>query len=105
MPKFIFKAKKGPKQIQEGSIEAESEEAVVEKLTAKGYIPVQIILAEEELLEKKGTSDSKNIRSKEKKSGKGIRGIYVTLFTEQFSSLVKSKVPLLEAVNILYEQT
>ena len=105
MAKFIFKAKKGPKQIEEGIIEAENEEAVQEKLAARGYIPVKIILAEKEPLKKKATFSVKNIKLKEKKLSKAIRGIHVTLFTEQFFSLVKSKLPILEAVNILYEQT
>jgi len=102
MRKFTYEAKKGPGELVKGVIEAESQSAAVDKLSQMGYIPIRVVAANEKSLNRRsniakqfsGLSLSKKIRSKE-----------LTIFTEQLASLLKSKVPLFEALRFLHEQT
>lgn len=102
MVKFTYEAKKGPVELVKGIIEAESQSAAVDKLSQMGYIPIRVVPAGEKSFNQRsniakqfsGLSLSKKIRSKE-----------LTIFTEQLASLLKSKVPLFEALRFLYQQT
>ena len=47
MPIFIYKAKKGPQEIVEGTVEAGSKEAAVSKVEQMGYVPIKLSLKEE----------------------------------------------------------
>ncbi len=102
MMKFIYEAKKGPVELVKGVIEAESQSAAVDKLSQMGYIPIRVVAAGEKSFNQRpniakqfsGLSLSKKIRSKE-----------LTIFTEQLASLLKSKVPLFEALRFLHQQT
>ena len=42
MPKFAYRAKKGPKDVLNGVIEATTEEAAIDQLSNEGLIPVSI---------------------------------------------------------------
>jgi type II secretory pathway component PulF len=42
MPIFHYKAKKGPEEVIEGKIDAQSEKEAIEKISAMGYLPVQL---------------------------------------------------------------
>ncbi len=105
MAKFNYEAKKGPKEIIKGTIEAENQNAAVDKLSQMGYVPTRLIPAGKESPREEfsGPDVTKQIRP----FGflKKVRAKDLTIFTEQLASLVKAKVPLLEAMNILYEQT
>ena len=98
MPKFIYKAKKGPGKIIEGAINAETRDNAITQLIAKGYVPIQV-------------KEEVSRRQKAKKTtfsfkfSKGVRSIDVTLFTQQLTSLIRSKVSLLESIGILLRQT
>ncbi len=98
MPRFIYKAKKGPGKIIEGTIDAETRDKAISQLIGKGYVPIQV------KEETKGRSKTKNPHSSFKFSSR-IRPIDVTLFTQQLTSLVRSKVSLLESIGILLRQT
>lgn len=108
MMKFSYKAKKGPKEIVEGILEGENQRQIVDKLTGMGYVPIRIVPAEKASSEK---APALQIHIKEAKGISGlklfrrVRAKEVTIFTEQLTSLVKSKVPLLEVMNVLSEQT
>jgi type II secretory pathway component PulF len=39
---YGYRAKKGPQDVVEGTIEAETEKDAVEKLSAMGYLPVRL---------------------------------------------------------------
>ena len=108
MPIFSFKAKKGPRQIIESNIEAESKEVAIAKIDQMGYVPISVTLQEKsptgavsERIKKKGARRP-TIRLK---LFERIRPRDITMFTEQLSSLLKAKVSLFEAINILSTQT
>lgn len=95
MPLFIYKAKKGPTEIIEGNIEAESESSALAKLYQLGYYPISI-----------------------SKEGEGARpsssALYLfrrvklhdlSIFTRQLSDLLDSGLTLHNALNVIYRQT
>jgi len=110
MGKFSYEAKKGPTELVKGIIEAESQSAAVDKLSQMGYIPIRVIPTKEKPSPKGAASPAKrtlpinggvsNLGPSKKISSKDL-----TIFTEQLSSLLKSRVPLFEAMSFLYEQT
>lgn len=101
MPKFNYEAKKGPKELVKGVIEAQTQRAAMDKLSRAGYMPIRIAPVEAKI--------SNHAPRVIKKTGRGrlfskIGGRDLTVFTEQLASLLKAKVPILEAMNVLYEQ-
>lgn len=96
MPLYSYKAKKGPKDLVEGTIEAESPQEIVTKLSQQGLFPVHIELVGE-------IKDKKTITVSSWFSKISVRDLNV--FTYQLSSLIKSGLPLLSALYIITEQT
>ena len=110
MGKFSYEAKKGPTELVKGIIEAESQSAAVDKLSQMGYIPIRVIPTKEKPSPKGAASPAKRtlpINGGVSNLGlpKKIGSKDLTIFTEQLSSLLKSRVPLFEAMSFLYEQT
>ena len=93
MAKFLYTAKSKPQEIVKGSIEAESEQDAINKITKKGYFPVTII-AEEKVLNKKDIFSFKKISPKD-----------IAVFTRQLSGLVESGVNIINSLNIISKQT
>ena len=80
MPKFTYKAKKGPSEIVQGEIDAESEDAALGKISVES-IPVRL-----------------RATTRVSYSDLGI-------FTRQFAILLRASVPLLRIFEILQFQT
>jgi len=95
MPRFFYKARKGPEKLEQGTIEAETESAAINKLTQMGYFPISVSLetgvAEEN---PKGAGLFKNIRHRD-----------LTTFTRQLSNLLESGLTLYRALTVLEQQT
>ncbi|MDP2939566.1 MAG: type II secretion system F family protein [Candidatus Omnitrophota bacterium] len=97
MAKFYYKAKKGPKDLIEGSIEAETKELALNKISKLGYFPIEV--KEERPPEKKlsgGLSFSlfKKVTSSD-----------ISIFTRQLADLLNSGIVVLRALEIIYNQT
>jgi type II secretory pathway component PulF len=101
MTSFICKVKKGPHQTIEKIITAESKEDALDKLSRQGYIPVRI----EEHKEKKVVSKKKKEKTAQNKVYKKVKSRDLTILTSQLASLVKAKVSIIEAINILHQQS
>lgn len=95
MPLFNICAKKGPKEIIEQFIEADTQDEAVARLIQEGYFPIRVKQVSE-LKETALTAGGLFSRVK-------IRDI--NIFTRQMASLIKSGVPLLRAINIIVDQT
>lgn len=95
MPIYTYRAKKGPEEIVEGTLEAQSEKEAIEKVSQLGYTPLRLSLggAAAEASGQALRSRSGNIRSRE-----------ITVFTRQLASLLKSGVPILSSLTIILEQ-
>ncbi len=104
MPKFSYEAKKGPKEVVRGTFEAESEDAVVEKLSQMGCVPIRVVALEAEFFKQKPVAQAPRKHTVRVGLWGKIHARDLTIFTEQLASLVKAKVPLLEAMGILVEQ-
>jgi len=91
---YRYRAKKGPQDIIEGRIEADSEREAVDKLSMMGYLPVQIN-EDKEPLKPLGVLVKQKAR---------VKPSEITIFSRQLASLLRSGVPILNALNIIKEQ-
>lgn len=96
MATYQYRAKKGPGEIVEGRLEAQSEGEALEKINQMGYLPIRIGKKEE---------PAAHIASTTIKSSSRIKSREITIFSRQLASLLKSGVPILKAVNIISEQS
>ena len=94
---YLFRAKKGPQEIIEGTIEADSEKEAIEKVAAMGYLPVRIE-------EKSSALGSAGAVAVEVTIGR-ISSREITVFSRELASLLKAGVPILRAINVILEQT
>lgn len=96
MPRYLYKAKKGPEEVLEGSIEADSENAAINKLMESGCYPISV--REETAVSDEKSEEiflfSKRIKTKD-----------LADFTRQLSELLDSGLALFDALNILENQT
>ena len=103
MPKYFYKAKKGPEEIIEGEIEAETPDQVVRILDQKGLSPVNIVEKGE------GVSPDQKERDGQRRepalSHRKVRAKDIDAFTWQLASLVKASVPILRSLTLISQQT
>jgi type II secretory pathway component PulF len=97
MKNYNYRAKKGLQEIVSGTIEAASEKEAIEKISALGYLPMH-------LEESKSSQRISPISVAHKPHGR-ISSSQITIFSRQLSSLLKSGVPILTAINIIREQS
>jgi len=91
MVKFVYKVKDGVRTVT-GEIEAQTESSAIRELERRGYLPVKV----EEVSKHQGVKVSKI---------KGISSRDINTFTRQLASLIKSKVQLVKALEILSRET
>jgi len=103
MPKFAYKAKKGPEEIVEGELEAENSDQVVRRLDELGLSPVSIV--EKEGGAAPSSTDPSGQRSIPAVRSRKIRSKDIDAFTWQLASLVKASVPILRALSLISQQT
>jgi len=99
--RYIYKAKKGPGEIVEGTISAMSQDAAVSRLIEQGLVPIQVVE------ERKGPSGKTPRGGREaSKAVRKIRpsGDSLYIFTKQLKVLLKSQVPILNSLYILEDQ-
>ena len=99
MPTYNYKAKKGPEELIEGRVDAQSEKEAIEKISAMGYLPVQ-------LRQESGQAAAAGAPAEAGEQNKvRIPGRVITLATRQLASLLKAGVPILRALAIISEQS
>ena len=97
--KFAYKAKKGLDEIVEGTLDAQNEDQALGSLTDQGLFPVSLQKFEP-------AGEGPHAPSLPVKlSKKEIRSKDILLFTQNLLMLMRSKVPLLSALNTIYEQS
>lgn len=95
MPKFIYEAKKSPKDIVKGTLIADSKNAAIQKIGQMGYYLLS--LEEDDALSNQ--SSYKNYFSYR------INLKDITDFTRQLSDLLEGGITIAKALDILQEQT
>ncbi len=104
MAEFSYEAKKGPKELVKGTFEAENQEAAIDKLYGMGYVPIRVFPVQQETSNKRPRAET-SVRNERLGLFGNVRSRDLSIFIIQLASLLRSKVPLLEAMGILYEQT
>lgn len=92
MPSYVYRAKKDTETV-EGAVEAENREKAISKLEGLGYLPIKV----EEVAKAR---DLKLLKPSRKVSLRDINS-----FTRQMASLLKSKVQLVKALDIIHRET
>ncbi|MBA4387803.1 MAG: hypothetical protein C0404_07470 [Verrucomicrobia bacterium] len=94
MPRYIYKAKKGPDTVAEGELDAASRNAALAALDRMGYTPVWVHEKEMARTKKSRMLHLGRISSRD-----------ISVFTRQLASLTKSGVPILRSLSTLVDQT
>jgi len=92
MPRFIYKAKKGPEEITEGLIDADSEAQAISKISALGLFPVSI------KQEGQAPVFSAGFFGRIKTSD-------LAVFTRQLADLLESGLTIVNSLDVLSKQT
>lgn len=94
MPRFEFKAKAGPDKVVEDELLAETREAALTLIAAKGYVPIWV-----------REEDTDNAGAFQTLLNRTGRPADIDLFTRQLASLTRAGVPILRALETIEEQT
>jgi len=94
MPKFYYIAKVSPKEVVEDTMDADTREDALRKISLMGYTPLQV--REKEDAQDAGVKDAVDST---------IPSKHMEAFTRQFASLLRSQIPILRALKVLEEQT
>jgi type II secretory pathway component PulF len=102
MPRFVYKAKKGPSEIVQGEVDAENEDAALGKISGWGLIPIKLQAAAAA-----GTVAASETGALPSAVRGQMRATFrdVNIFTRQFAILLKASVPLLRIFEILQTQS
>jgi type II secretory pathway component PulF len=95
--RFLYSAKRGLQDVVEGTIDAENEQEVLNRLTAEGLFPVSVRPADQEKSAQK--------QAEETRVNKRITSRDILDFTNKLATLTRARVELLSGLRILYEQT
>lgn len=93
MPAYVYKAKKESAETVTGTIDAENQDEAIELIHDLGLLPVTV---------EESTADGQLVR--EIKHTK-VKGKETYIFSRQLASLIKSGVPLLQALDVISRQT
>lgn len=91
--RFIYKAKDGPGKTIKGELEADSRQMALNQLDSMGYSPIWV---KEQDVDRPGARVLLNRRISQRD---------INVFTRQLASLIKSRVPILKALNTVAGQT
>ncbi|MFC1593930.1 type II secretion system F family protein [Candidatus Omnitrophota bacterium] len=96
MPKFHYQAKKGPRDIVEGTIDADNPDNALEKISQLGYFPIDIHETTE--------LDAKPILQSSPTVEK-VKRLEISIFTRQLADLLDSGLAIISAMTVLAKQT
>jgi type II secretion system protein F len=95
MPNFTYKAKDAKGEAIHGSMEAESQAIVINRLQSMGYFP---LLVRAEVTGKRISTLSKLLRGR-------VRNSDISAFNRQLADLISAGIPLVKALAIIVNQT
>ena len=104
MAQFAYTAKRGPNETLEGSIEADSQDAAVQRLVEQGLFPIRIA-ARLSPGKPVPVASAPQPRARAVLAfGKRITSKEILVFTQKLTTLIRAQVDLLAAIRILQEQ-
>lgn len=101
MATYQYTARSRDGRSESGSIEADSRQAVLQKIRGMGLVPVSI---NEERAARGSTAD-RGRATPRRRGGRRIRSDDMILFTRSLSTMVNAGLPLIQGIDILIEQT
>lgn len=97
MPKFVYQAMNDAGSQLKGTVEADSEEAALNQVAARGYIPLRVTMER---------SIGDNLRWQGlKRLLSPVKSPELILFTKQLRTLLRAGVPLIRLLQVLESQT
>lgn len=102
MNTFHYKAKQGPKNIVQGTVQAETKDMAIRKVIESGYTPINVTLVKRPAAPKKKVTKKSAVLVR---SSRSVRPKDVVVFTRQLSDLVDAAVPILRSMAIIRNQT
>lgn len=114
MPRYVYRAKKGPTEVVDGTIEASSVDEAVEKLDQIGLLPVniseftekkQVVSSAPKPVETAPPNEATKKAAPRREFFRRLKSSDITLFGRQLASLIRAGVPILKALWIISEQT
>jgi len=96
---YVYKAKKGPAEIINGQIDADSQDDAIDKLSAMGLLAIRV-----EERQKKDDGGRQAQGSKANLEYIRIKTQDIDIFTRQLASLLRSGVPILNALLLISRQ-
>ena len=100
---YHYTAKKGPSEIVEDEVEAESRDKAVARVEAMGYFPIKVV--EVTPAQAPGKSPETAFAEKEPRFATRVGSRDLDTFLWQLASLMKSSIPLLRALTLIGKQT
>ncbi|MBU1125678.1 MAG: type II secretion system F family protein [Candidatus Omnitrophica bacterium] len=94
---YKYRARKGPQQVVEGRLEAQSEDEAIDKISQLGYFPIHLEVDTNPIQPQTGPSVIRHSAKAKRKE--------VTIFIRQLAILLKSGVPILTTLTIIGEQS
>jgi general secretion pathway protein F len=101
MPTFHYTAKRGPREVVEGSLDAQDRGGAFSRLAELGFVPIRI---EEQTAGAEPSAAAVAPGAPAGRVGR-VPGGHLAAFTRQFASLVRSQVPILRTLELLEEQS
>lgn len=99
MPMFVYKAKRGPREVVEGELDAPDETQAIRILDGLGLVPVAIRVKQGVT---PGTPVKKTVAVA---SPVGIRRRQINDFIRSLANMIKGNVPILKGLSLLETQT
>jgi len=109
MGTYVYKAKRGPKEIVRGEVEALSQDEAVNKLDNMGLVPITVTekgaaprqTRRLEPGQKKNETKRKSLKFKFSK----IKPNEIDIFTRELATLIRASVPILRSLSLIAQQT
>ncbi len=98
MALYRYRAKKGPQGVGEGTVDAQSKDEAIDKVSQMGYFPLSV--EETDLAALRAPAGPERVVRKVR-----VRSSEITIFSRQLASLLKSGVPILDGLSIIREQS
>ena len=105
MPAYTYKAKGRKGDVINGTLEADSRPAVIARLQAMGYYPLDIRGGETASGNGSGGGAGGALAALTKKRGTRIKSVDLAAFYRQMSDLISAGVPLVKGLGIVKNQT
>lgn len=105
MPTFVYKAKRGPREVVEGELESPDENQAIKILDGLGLVPVTIRVKQGMTPAKTAQKNTAQKKTATVAAPRGIRRRQINDFTRSLANMIKGNVPIIKGLNLLEKQS